>query len=84
MTHLEALDLVLAAVGEPVEVAAEVHAARGLAAVLDADPSLEWAWREYRFALKTLREVSGGDVDAASELFVRLGGTHLRDVKNAG
>lgn len=81
MTHVEALDLVLASVGEPDGVAAEVQAARGLAAVVDSDPGLEWAWREYRFALKSLREVSGGDVDAASELFDRLGGTHLRNVK---
>lgn len=85
MTHVEALDRELRALGESDIAAAEVAAARGLARVLDEDPSLEWAWREYRFALKALKGVlSGGDVDEASALFDRLGGTDIRNSAQSG
>jgi hypothetical protein len=64
-----------------------VALARGLAARIDADPSVgAEVWREYRFALKALREVTGdSDVDESiADLIARLGGTDVRDRANAG
>ena len=77
--HSKALDRMLAAWGESDVAAADIALARGLAAQLDADASAGAdVWREYRFALKHLREVLGGDniVDQnIAELLARLGGT---------
>jgi hypothetical protein len=66
-------------------VAAEVAAVRMLAAALDDSPGDTDLWREFRFALKALREVTGGsDFDqSVSELLERLGGTGVRDGEDA-
>lgn len=81
MGHLKALDAQLAVLGETDVAAAEISSARGLAALLDNTPDLEWAWREYRFALKALREVLdvGGVDESVQKLLGRLGRTDVRD-----
>ncbi len=79
----EAVDETIASLDSP-GVAAEVAAVRMLAAALDEAPGdTDW-WREFRFALKALREVTGGsDVDESiHDLLARLGGTGVRDGEN--
>ena len=83
LMHVDALTRMLAAWGDSDVAAADVALAQGLAAQLDADesPGAD-VWREYRFALKNLREVLGGDsiVDQnIAELLTRLGGTDILD-----
>jgi hypothetical protein len=65
---------------------AEVELARGLAASVDESPSAE-LWREYRMALKQLREAMSNDdapSDSVTSLLDRLGGASVRDVADAG
>ena len=81
--HVDALARMLVAWGNSDVAAADVALAQGLAAQLDADESAGAdVWREYRFALKNLREVLGGDsiVDQdIAQLLARLGGTDVHD-----
>ena len=81
MTHREALVAQLAALGASDTAAAEIQLAFGLADVLDEMPDVD-LYREYRMALKALREALGGDslVDKELEkLIARLGGTDVLD-----
>ena len=83
-THRDALEVQLAALGVSDTTAAEVQLAFGLADVLDEMPDVD-LYREYRMALKALREAVGGDslVDAElRDLVERLGGTDLLDTAN--
>ena len=80
-THRDALKVQLAALGVSDTTAAEVQLAFGLADVLDEMPDVD-LYREYRMALKALREAVGGDslVDAElRDLVERLGGTDVLD-----
>jgi hypothetical protein len=80
----EAVDETIAAL-DASGVAAEVAAVRMLAAALDEAPGDTDLWREFRFALKALREVTGGSDfdDSVNDLLARLGGTGLRDRENS-
>ncbi len=81
MTHREALVAQLAALGVSDTAAAEIQLAFGLADVLDEMPDVD-LYREYRMALKALREALGGDslVDKELEKLIgRLGGTDVLD-----
>ncbi len=81
MTHREALVAQLAALGGSDTAAAEIQLAFGLADVLDEMPDVD-LYREYRMALKALREALGGDslVDKELEKLIgRLGGTDVLD-----
>lgn len=81
----EAVEQTIAVLGVP-GVQAEVAAVRMLAGALDEAPADTDLWREFRFALKALREVTGGsDVDESiGELLDRLGGTGLRNSQDSG
>lgn len=82
MSNLSAVDRMLESVGSSDDFAAEVELARGLAGQVDLNPDDANLWREYRMALKALREAMSGDdsVDApVVDLLARLGRTHLRD-----
>lgn len=79
--QLEALERQLQAMGETDAVAADIGLARGLAAQIDAEGGSAELWREYRSALKQLREALGDDGidDSVSDLLQRLGRPGLRD-----
>lgn len=65
---------------------AEVALVRGLAALADERPNDTDVWREYRMALKMLREVLSRDSAPPDELvalFERLGGAALRDTADS-
>ncbi len=86
MTHRNALKLQLAAFEVTDMAAAEVQLAFGLADLLDEMPDVD-VYREYRFALKHLREVLGGDITIdqnISGLLERLGRADARDTADAG
>jgi hypothetical protein len=86
MTHREAVVSTLAALGNSDVAAANIRLVFGLADVLDENPFSEpEIWREYRMALKALREALGGDSDVDEELaglLARLGGTDVLDKKD--
>lgn len=62
-------------------VEAEVAAVQLLARSLDQDPGDTDLWREFRLALKALREAShgGNPGEGIDELLARLGGAALPD-----
>jgi len=78
---VEAVGKALDALGDSDVWVAESTAVRMLAAALDENPADTDLWREFRLALKALREAAGGDSvdDATVELIDRLGGTVIRD-----
>ena len=84
--HSEALGTMLAALGISDVAAADIAIAKGLARQLDDAPYAEpEIWREYRFAVRNLREVLGGDNASDTEitdLIDRLGGTAPRDTSD--
>lgn len=81
MTQSEALERQLTAWGETDIAAAEIEAARGLADLLDSGHVGSEFWREYRFALKAVREALGDDNidEGISDLLARLGNPDLRN-----
>lgn len=77
MSHLKALDRQLEVMGVTDLAAGEIALARGLASLLDSAPEVDWVWREYRFALRGLREVLDGGGDLTENLeaeFAKLDG----------
>ena len=83
---VEAVESTVAGLGGAGNVDAEVAAVRLLARAVEEEPSDTDLWREFRMALKALREVTGGsDVDESiADLLARLGGTDVRDGANPG
>lgn len=79
-----AVDRALDALGDSDMWVAEAVMVRMLAAALDEKPWDTDLWREFRLALKSLREAAGGsDIDdKAAELLERLGGTAVRNAKD--
>ena len=87
MTNREALTETLARLGQLDGVEAEVQAAFSIADELDAGNVTPEMCREYRFAVKRIREVLGGDGDVDEgirELIAGLGGTDLQHTADAG
>ena len=85
MTHREALAAMVAAVGNDESAAANIQLAFGLADVLDENPFAEpEIWREYRMALKAVREATGdSNIDEnIADLLARLGDADVRDAAN--
>lgn len=80
MSLRAAVDEWLEVVGESPVWAPEAESVRMLAAELDADGGAE-LWREFRFAVKALREVvGGGGVDEdVRDLLERMGDSGVRD-----
>ena len=85
---VEAVERTLALVGGLESASAEVEAVRMLAAELDLAPGDTDLWREYRLALKALREVLGSnDAESSEDLdseFAALGRSGVRDVEESG
>lgn len=81
----EAVEKSVAALGDIGAVAAEVAAVRLLAAAVEGAPDDTDLWREFRMALKALREVTGdSDVDESiQDLIGRLGRTDVRNAQDA-
>ena len=76
----EAVDTALELLGPLELVAPEAASVRMLAQELDLSPGDTDLWREFRFALKALREAAGSDVDSAiADLLGRLGGADVRN-----
>lgn len=74
MPNVEAVDLMVGALEDRLsdEQAAFVAAVRGLASLVDANPSDVGVWREYRLMLQALQEVVGdGDSDHVADLVDR-------------
>lgn len=82
----EALERQLSTLGETDIAAAEIQAARGLAELLDSGQVGSEFWREYRFALKAVREALGDDSvdEGIADLLARLGGPDVRDTADTG
>ena len=75
MTQAEAVSVMLEALGDRLtdEQRAFVEAVRGLARVVDADPSNLSAWREYRLMLQALGEVTAdGSGDTIDQLLAQF------------
>lgn len=81
MTQLDALNRQIDVLTETDSAAAEIELARGLAELLDSGQVGAEFWREYRFALKAVREALGDDGidEGISDLLARLGDPDVRD-----
>lgn len=87
MSLSDSVERFLAALGESDLAAADVELLRRLAYLLDENPFSEpEIYREYRFAIKAVREALGDDgVDEGIvELLERLGDSDVRDGKEPG
>jgi hypothetical protein len=88
MTNADALEVQVRAVGVSDVWAAEVELCRGLARAVDSNPDDPNLWREYRQALKALREVlRSHDSEPSEDLdaeFASVGGSGVRDVEESG
>ena len=72
----EAVEITLAAIGDQDLYAAEVAAVRILAVTVEERPNDKDLWREFRLALKALREATKGDSgidESIKDLLARLG-----------
>ena len=82
MTNVEAVDATLVALGDRLsdDLTAFIAALRGLAGLVDADPSNLSAWREYRLMLSAFQEVIGDDVDDnIADLVASFGKAEVRN-----
>lgn len=89
MSQLEALEVQLKAYRASDLWAAEVEMCRGIAKALDLAEFDAYMWREYRQALKALREVlrddSGGqDVEDLDAQWDAIGRSDIRDSEESG
>ncbi len=82
MTLVESVEIMLKALGDSNVAAGEVALLKRLAYLLDENPFSEpEIYREYRYALKAVKEaLGGGPVDEElDDLLARLGRTDVRD-----
>jgi len=88
MSLSESVETMITAAGETDWAAGEVELLRRLAMLLDENPFSEpEIYREYRFALKAVKEALGGDSDVdeeLSDLLARLGRTDVQQPADAG